>query len=80
MLRDLNSYIYNSRNYIGLLNILSANHYFPRIYNSSNYIGLLNSTQSKQRSFIYNSRNYMGLLNLKKRDNLHVKSTIVEII
>ena len=56
------SNIYNSRNYIGLLN-LGICIIRLQIYNSRNYIGLLNLRSRRKTRHIYNSRNYIGLLN-----------------
>ena len=70
--------IYNSRNYISLLDDISQP-LGTDIYNSRNYISLLDHWYNVSWDRIYNSRNYISLL-----DNcllsISSESTIVEII
>ena len=70
--------IYNSRNYLGYLNLSDCKSRL-RIYNSRNYLGYLNERHFPPVLKIYNSRNYLGYLNLAI-DGISYLSTIVEII
>ena len=54
--------IYNSRNYLGYLN-LEPHFKAVVIYNSRNYLGYLNLAHIFTSFLIYNSRNYLGYLN-----------------
>ena len=71
-------YIYNSRNYKGLLDFI-RDYRKKYIYNSRNYKGLLDIEDWGRTIYIYNSRNYKGLLDFTTGE-LVILSTTVEII
>ena len=71
-------YIYNSRNYKGLLDFI-RDYRKKYIYNSRNYKGLLDIEDWGRTIYIYNSRNYKGLLD-KSIPATTAESTTVEII
>ena len=71
--------IYNSRNYVCLLD-LAVTDGVNVIYNSRNYVCLLDEHKGNRDNQIYNSRNYVCLLDTEPQIWGRVKSTTVEIM
>ena len=66
MAMPCNMCIYNSRNFVGALDIMEVEIKIDEIYNSRNFVGALDIRLQQNAQDIYNSRNFVGALDTNK--------------